>query len=177
MAKIRFLDQVPIGVFATNPNNGGGITSGSFTGSFSGSFTGSLQGTASFAISSSYAATASLAPNYTLLSTFNNFTSSFRSGSFTGSFTGSLFGTSSYASFSITSSYGEVNSVPFRINYKTSTFDDSLNVFLVTINTQTLFTVKQNGIAVFNTQSSYPTSSALNGGIYFTSESLFIGVD
>ena len=37
MAKIRFLDNVPFGVFATNPNGGGGVTtSGSFTGSFSG---------------------------------------------------------------------------------------------------------------------------------------------
>jgi hypothetical protein len=63
MAKIRFLDNVPIGVFATNPNGGGGVTtSGSFTGSFSGSFIGDLTGTSSYAIqslSSSYALTAS----------------------------------------------------------------------------------------------------------------------
>jgi hypothetical protein len=51
MAKIRFLDNVPIGVFATNPNGGSGITnSGSFTGSFSGSFIGDLTGTSSYAI-------------------------------------------------------------------------------------------------------------------------------
>ena len=62
MAKIRFLDNVPIGVFATNPNSGGVTTSGSFTGSFSGSFIGDLTGTSSYAIqslSSSYALTAS----------------------------------------------------------------------------------------------------------------------
>jgi hypothetical protein len=68
-----------------------------FTGSFSGSFTGSLFGTASWAtnalnaVSSSYAATASLAPNYVLNSATSSFvtnaqTSSFVLNSQTGSF-------------------------------------------------------------------------------------------
>lgn len=61
--------------------------------------------TASYAI---FAETASLAPNYTTLTTFNNYTSSANSGSFTGSFTGSVLGTSSWAesaSQAISSSY------------------------------------------------------------------------
>jgi len=81
------------------------------TGSFTGSFTGSLLGTSSYALnglSSSFASTASFAPNYTLTSSFNNFTGSYNTGSFTGSFTGSLFGTSSFAvssSQAVTASY------------------------------------------------------------------------
>jgi len=61
--------------------------------------------TASYAL---FAETASLAPNYTLLTDFNNYTGSARSGSFTGSFIGSLLGTASWAvnsSQSISSSY------------------------------------------------------------------------
>jgi len=58
------------------------------------------------------AETASFAPNYTLTSSFNTFTSSYNTGSFTGSFTGSLFGTSSQ---SISSSFSETSS--FAPNY------------------------------------------------------------
>ena len=113
---------------------------GSFSGSFNGSFTGSLLGTASYAtnaLSASFASTASFAPSYTLLTTFNNFTGSFRTGSYTGSFTGSLLGTASYAtnalssSFAFTASYvnnlnqavtvGNITSIPSTEN--------SLNVY------------------------------------------------
>ena len=91
-----------------------GSTSGAFTGSFSGSFTGSLQGTASQAVSSSYAYTASSAilASASLIATSASYaytassaisaslsqTASFAlrgSGSFTGSFTGSFFGNGS----------------------------------------------------------------------------------
>jgi len=88
---------------------------GSFrTGSFTGSFTGSVLGTASYAnqaLSSSFASTASFAPDYTTLATFNTFTGSFRTGSFTGSFTGSLLGTASYATQALSSSYAATASV------------------------------------------------------------------
>lgn len=46
--------------------------------------------------------------DYVLLSTYNNFTSSYNTGSFSGSFTGSLFGTASFAEQAATASYVEV---------------------------------------------------------------------
>ena len=97
------------------------FTSSYRTGSFTGSFTGSLFGTSSYALnglSSSFASTASFAPNYTLTSTFNNFTGSYNTGSFTGSFIGSLQGTSSWATNSsqaISSSFASTAS--FAPNY------------------------------------------------------------
>ena len=71
MAKIRFLDQVPIGVFQTPTNTTNGSFSGSFTGSLFGTaswainaLTASfLSGSVSNAISASYALTASYALN------------------------------------------------------------------------------------------------------------------
>jgi hypothetical protein len=63
------------------------------------------------AVSSSFASTASLAPDYTTLTSFNSFTGSFRTGSFTGSFTGSLLGTASYATNALSSSYAATASV------------------------------------------------------------------
>lgn len=64
---------------------------------FSGSLyvSGSVYGTASWAlnaVTASYAQNAQVAPNYTLTSSFNAFTSSYNSGSFSGSFTGSFVG-------------------------------------------------------------------------------------
>jgi hypothetical protein len=63
------------------------------------------------AVSSSFASTASLAPNYTTLTSFNNFTSSYSSRSFTGSFTGSLLGTASWANNVISASYAGTASI------------------------------------------------------------------
>lgn len=64
---------------------------------FSGSLyvSGSVYGTASWAlnaVTASYVQNAQVAPNYTLTSSFNAFTSSYNSGSFSGSFTGSFVG-------------------------------------------------------------------------------------
>jgi hypothetical protein len=117
----------------------GGVlrATGSFTGSFIGNLTGtaSLASTASYfsgsvlnATSASYAATASLAPNYVLnsdTSSFvtNNQTSSFSTGSFTGSFTGSLLGTSSFAtsaSYALTASYIDTASYAYTSSQATS---------------------------------------------------------
>ena len=97
-----------------------GELSTSFSGSFSGSFTGSLLGTSSFANTASFAPnylpinnTASMLDPYMLkissslfvgTGSFNNFTSSYNTGSFTGNFTGSLLGTASFAILSNTSS-------------------------------------------------------------------------
>ena len=72
------------------------------------------------AVSSSFASTASLAPNYTTLTSFNSFTSSYRSGSFTGSFTGSLFGTASWANNVISASYAATASIATSSSYALS---------------------------------------------------------
>jgi hypothetical protein len=75
MAKIRFLDQVPIGVFETP--NGNSTNNSAFSGSFTGSFTGSLEGTASWstnALTASYtfiATSASFASTASYLNTLN----------------------------------------------------------------------------------------------------------
>jgi hypothetical protein len=72
------------------------------------------------AVSASFASTASLAPNYTTLTSFNSFTSSYRSGSFTGSFTGSLLGTASYATNALSSSYAATASIATSSSYALS---------------------------------------------------------
>jgi hypothetical protein len=96
--------------------------------------------------------------------------------------TGSLFGTSSYANFALTASYamnGGGSGTPFRIT--TGSISASVNVgptiFLITNNNVPVLTVSQSGIVILATQSSIPTGIAPNGGIYFTSSSLFVGLD
>jgi len=96
--------------------------------------------------------------------------------------TGSLFGTSSYANFALTASYamnGGVVGTPFRI--ATGSISASVNVgptiFLITNNNVPVLTVSQSGIVILATQSINPTGIAPNGGIYFTSSSLFVGLD
>jgi hypothetical protein len=55
---------------------------------------------------------------------------------------------------------------------------DVNNIFLIkNQNNVPVFTVSQSGIIVFSTQSTELTSSAPNGGIYFTSQSFYIGLD
>ena len=52
------------------------------------------------------------------------------------------------------------------------------NIFLVqNQNNVNILTVSQSGIIVVATQSVELSSPAPNGGIYFTSNSLFIGID
>jgi hypothetical protein len=55
---------------------------------------------------------------------------------------------------------------------------DVNDIFLIkNQNNVPVFTVSQSGIIVFSTQSTELTSSAPNGGIYFTSQSFYIGLD
>ena len=121
-----------------------------------------------------------------------------RSGSY--NITGSLFGTSSYANFALTASYfsgsisNAINAIsasyaltasyaldsnPFKIS--TGSILASVNVnstiFLITNNNIPVFTVSQSGIVILSTQSINPSSPAPNGGIYFTSSSLYVGLD
>jgi hypothetical protein len=52
------------------------------------------------------------------------------------------------------------------------------DVFLIkNFNNQPVLTVSQSGVVIVATQSVELTSSAPNGGIYFTSESFFVGLD
>jgi hypothetical protein len=101
-----------------------------------------------------------------------------RSGSY--NITGSLFGTSSYATFALTASYALNSSGdPFRIS--TGSISASVNVgstiFLITNNNIPVFTVSQSGVVILATQSINPIDPAPNGGIYFTSSSLYVGLD
>ena len=126
-----------------------------------------------------------------------------RSGSY--QITGSLFGTASYAltasyvenaadpSKIITGSVtASVNTGPniFLITSGSSTFftldnqgsttisSSASDIFLIknSIGTNVL-TVSQSGIVILSTQSVELTNPAPNGGIYFTSSSLFVGLD
>jgi hypothetical protein len=52
------------------------------------------------------------------------------------------------------------------------------NIFLIrNFNNQSILTVSQSGVVIVATQSVELTSSAPNGGIYFTSGSFFVGLD
>jgi hypothetical protein len=132
-------------------------------------------------------------------SSFNAFTSSYNTGSFTGSFigdgsgltgiptskwTGSIDGSISRnsdvyvtGSFSVTNQAG---TSLFLINAQgdTSIKSTAVDIFLVkNQNDVNILTVSQSGIIVIATQSIELTSSAPNGGIYFTSNSFFVGLD
>jgi hypothetical protein len=98
--------------------------------------------------------------------------------------TGSLFGTASYANYALTASYamnggGGGGGDPFRIT--TGSISASVNVgptiFLITNNNIPVLTVSQSGVIILATQSIELTGTAPNGGIYFTSSSLFVGLD
>jgi hypothetical protein len=103
-----------------------------------------------------------------------------RSGSY--NITGSLFGTSSYANFALTASYamnGGVVDTPFRISTGSisASVDVGSTIFLITNNNIPVFTVSQSGVVILATQSINPIDPAPNGGIYFTSSSLYVGLD
>jgi hypothetical protein len=119
--------------------------------------------TASFAVSSSYAATADYAfnsaPGPTLV---------------TGSVTASV--NLSNNIFLIKSGSSTLFSLD---NNGTATISGSAsNLFLIkNASNKTVLAVSQSGVIVLSTQSAQPTGTAPNGGIYFTSTALFIGVD
>ena len=94
--------------------------------------------------------------------------------------------TATSASFALTASYamngGTGGTFPFSgsavITGSLEIKSNANDVFLIKkINNQPVLTVSQSGIVIVATQSAELTSSAPNGGIYFTSESFFIGLD
>jgi len=114
-------------------------------------------------------------------------------------FTGSLFGTASYAlnapdnfriiSGSVIASVNTLDNI-FLITSGSSTFftidnqgsttisSSASNIFLIKNQNNTpVLTVSQSGVIILSTQSVELTEIAPNGGIYFTSSSLFIGID
>lgn len=100
-----------------------------------------------------------------------------RSGSY--QITGSLFGTASYADFALTASYVLNTSEPFRIitGSITASVDISSNIFLIKSASVDMLAINQTGILTLSTQSIELTTLAPNGGIYFTSNSFFVGLD
>jgi hypothetical protein len=132
----------------------------------------------SYATSASYAETAHTASYFkgTIISASSALTASY----FSGSISNAINAIS--ASYALTASYAMNSSVaetPFRIS--TGSIFASVNIgstiFLITNNNIPILTVSQSGIVILATQSIDPTGIAPNGAIYFTSSSLFIGLD
>jgi len=168
-------------------NDAGYLTSAgnSFTGSFSGSFFGSLTGTSSY---STLAATAS-----------------YFSGSITNADFATLAATASYFSGSITNAiFAETASYvaglgPYNLiveNDVSASVSSTGNIFLIKSASINFFTVDDQGTTTFNnnsgittlkisqsgmvnflTQSSNPIGNAPLGGFWFTSHSLYIGLE
>jgi hypothetical protein len=78
-----------------------------------------------------------------------------------------------------TGSSGFINSTPFRIatGSISASVDTENNIFLITQNNIPIFSISQSGVIVIVTQSIELTGSAPNGGIYFTSGTLYVGID
>jgi hypothetical protein len=100
--------------------------------------------------------------------------------------TGSLFNiSSSYAltaSFALNGGGGGGGVFPFSgsavITGSLEIKSDVNNIFLIkNFNNQPVLTVSQSGVVIVATQSVELTSTAPNGGIYFTSGSFFVGLD
>ena len=99
--------------------------------------------------------------------------------------TGSLFNISS--SYALTASFalnggGGGGTFPFSgsavITGSLEIKTDVNNIFLIkNFNNQPELTVSQSGVVIVATQSVELTSTAPNGGIYFTSGSFFVGLD
>jgi hypothetical protein len=148
---------------------------------------------ASYALTSSFSITSSLPLQGITTASVSNTTITFTKGDgttfpITVSQSGSV-ATASYALFSeqalsssyaVTASYAlNVDSNPFRIatGSISASVNTGPNIFIITNNNIPLFTVSQSGVIILTTQSQELTSSAPNGGIYFTSGSFFVGLD
>jgi len=138
----------------------------------------------SYAISASYAETAKSSSYFSgsISNAINAISASYAvtSSYFSGSISNATNAIS--ASYALTASYAmnsSVADIPFRIS--TGSISASVNIgstiFLITNNNIPILTVSQSGIVILATQSMDPTGIAPNGAIYFTSSSLFIGLD
>jgi hypothetical protein len=103
------------------------------------------------------------------------------------SITGSLLGTASYAVYAETASYALNITPPFPFSgsavvtgsiYIVSQNPNTSNLFLIKNSAEVeVFNVSQSGIINLSTQSVELSGSAPNGGMYFTSNSFFVGLD
>jgi len=93
--------------------------------------------------------------------------------------TGSLYDIT--ASFAVTASYvaGMSNLIQDRIatGNITASVQTGNASFLITSSSLNLFNVQNSGVVIFATQSTELTNPAPYGGIYFTSASMFVGLD
>lgn len=84
------------------------------------------------------------------------------------------------SSFALTASYVEglnVSADKIVSGYVTASVQSGINAFLITSASLDLFKVQNNGVIVLATQSMELSNPAPYGGIYFTSSSLFVGLD
>lgn len=93
--------------------------------------------------------------------------------------TGSLYDIT--ASFAVTASYVAGMSSLIQDRIATGNITASVQTgnasFLITSSSLNLFNVQNSGVVIFATQSTELTNPAPNGGIYFTSASMFVGLD
>lgn len=84
--------------------------------------------------------------------------------------------TSSYA---ITASYALNSQESYRIisGSISAQVDTGNNIFLIKNSGSNILTISQSGVVVFATQSVELTNPAPVGGIYFTSNSFFVGLE
>jgi hypothetical protein len=126
----------------------------------------------------------SLTGSFVNIDNFNTFTSSYNTGSFTGSFIGDgsqLTGinTSKWTG-SFDGSISRDSDVFITGSLIVSTKENSLtsSVFLIkNYENINLLNLQQNGVLILSTQSVELNEPAPNGGIYFTSNSFFVGIN
>lgn len=103
------------------------------------------------------------------------------------SITGSLLGTASYAVYAETASYALNAPPPFpftgiaevtgSIIVKAGNTNTNSLFLIKNYTNTTVFSVSQSGIITLATQSIELNNPAPNGGMYFTSNSFFVGLD
>jgi hypothetical protein len=89
----------------------------------------------------------------------------------TGNINGNLTGTASYALNFPTPFKIQTGSISAEVN------NSSNNIFLIKNSNIDIFSISNTGIIALSTQSQELTGSAPYGGIYFTSSSIYVGLD
>lgn len=126
----------------------------------------------------------SLTGSFVNINVFNNFTSSYNTGSFTGSFIGDGSGLTGIDTSKWTSSLdGSIsrNSDVYITGSLIITSPEEMSltesIFLIKNEEDVnLLNLKQNGVLILSTQSVELTDPAPYGGMYFTSNSFFVGI-
>ncbi len=126
----------------------------------------------------------SLTGSFVSIGVFNEFTSSYNTGSFTGSFIGDGSGLTGIDTSKWTGSFdGSISresnvSITGSLLITTKDTSPTSSIFLIKdYNNNNLLNLTQNGVLTLSTQSTELNDPAPNGGIYFTSNSFFVGID